>query len=522
MRKTYTIQVPQAPTAHTSDLIGSTISTARPLTVKLSAADSLHTYKLAIADKTTQCTQQSAALSCDVAKLDLSQGVDYTAALYRSFKSKNEKLAEGKVTTLQPLKLTNGSLTNNQTVYDKPKEFSFSFDRPVTSVQVSLVKVIGETSEKIKTTPHKEGAVVKIQFDDLAREATYKLDLTEVIADNGSSLEDPVTYAFTTSGGPKVTSVSTGNTLVDRAASIVVKFDQPLDASVDLAKVARIEGVSGSVRRQSDTELVYAIQGGDCTPFSLVLDKGVKSGSNGEVSKDAWKFDARTICGTSWSIGSSVKGRAIVAYSFGSGASTVLFTGGMHGSEPSGYATMMAWVQYLQANAASTIPAGKRVVIVPNTNPDGIAVGSRNNSQNVNIDRNFPTANWSASIETTSGTLSTGGGTSAGSEPETAALMALTRQLRPRLEVSFHAQGRLVGANKFADSVAIGNIYSGTVGYQTMYDNAEAVMGYPMTGEYEDWMGESMNIPAILIELPTSSGNYLNSQLVALKKMLAV
>ena len=100
--------------------------------------------------------------------------------------------------------------------------------------------------------------------------------------------------------------------------------------------------------------------------------------------------------------------------------------------------------------------------------------------------------------------------------------MALTQQLRPRLEVSFHAQGRLVGANKFADSVAIGDMYANMVGYRTMFYNAEAVMGYSMTGEYEDWMGEKYNIPAILIELPSASGNYLSSQLAALKKMITL
>jgi hypothetical protein len=182
---------------------------------------------------------------------------------------------------------------------------------------------------------------------------------------------------------------------------------------------------------------------------------------------------------------------------------------------------MQAWVDYLYANGYK-IPADKRVVVVPNTNPDGIASGSRNNVNNVNLGRNFPTSNWKADIETASGLLVNGGGKGAGSEPETAALIKLTRQLRPRLEVSFHAQGSLVGANKFSDSVAIGDIYAKLVGYKTMFYNAEAVMGYPMTGEYEDWMGEEMNIPAILIELPRTSGNYLTSQLDALVRMLSV
>lgn len=183
---------------------------------------------------------------------------------------------------------------------------------------------------------------------------------------------------------------------------------------------------------------------------------------------------------------------------------------------------MQAWVTYLQTHAAEVIPAGKQVVVVPNTNPDGIVANTRYNANDVNIGRNFATANWKADIETSSGVLVNGGGTSATSEPESKALAALTQQLQPRLEVSFHSQGRLVGANKFGDSVSVGTTYAKLVGYSTMFYDAEAVMGYPMTGEYEDWMGESMGTAAILIELPSSSGNFLTSQQAALIRMLSV
>ena len=160
-------------------------------------------------------------------------------------------------------------------------------------------------------------------------------------------------------------------------------------------------------------------------------------------------------------------------------------------------------------------------MVVPAVNPDGIAAGTRNNAHNVNLARNFPSANWKADIETASGVLPGGGGVSPGSEPEAAALIALTRTLRPRLEVSFHAQGSLVGANKYADSVPIGEGYAKMVGYKTMFYNAEAVMGYSITGEYEEWMGEEMNIPALLIELPTLSGNYFSAQRSALLTAVA-
>lgn len=519
--KRFTVTVPEAPTARASDIIGKQISTAEPLQIKLTSADVIHQYKLKIADKQSKCTQKDATLSCEVVSLALAQGTEYTAELRQEYNGASKKVLEGRVETLRPLGLTGSSITNDQTIYNKPTEVLFTFDRKVERGEVSLVRIVGDSTEKIEVTQELNDTTLKVVFGELPREAKFRFDLTQAIADNGSSLAAPVAINFTTSGGPKVVSTSVGANSVARSARIIVTFDQPIDASSDLSKLARVEGVGGSVKRQSDTQLVYTIQGGDCTAFALVLDKGLKSGSNGAVSKEPWKFNSRTICGSSWSIGSSVKGRSIVAYSFGSGANTILFTGAIHGSEPSSYTTMQAWVKHLQAYG-DIVPADKRVVVVPNTNPDGIAAGTRYNSRNVNLGRNFPTKNWSASIQTASGTLPTGGGTSPGSEPEAAALISLTRQLRPRLEISFHAQGRLVGANKFRDSVTIGDIYAKIVGYRTIYYDAEAVMGYPMTGEYEDWMGEEMGIPAILIELPSHSGNYLNSQLPALRRMLTL
>jgi len=100
-------------------------------------------------------------------------------------------------------------------------------------------------------------------------------------------------------------------------------------------------------------------------------------------------------------------------------------------------------------------------------------------------------------------------------------LINLTSQLNPRLEVSFHSQGRLVGANGYADSQSIGNTYASLVGYSTMFGGSEEdVMGYSITGEYEDWIGEQLGKPAILIELPSNSGNYFSSQQTALWRMV--
>jgi protein MpaA len=520
--KKFAINVPETPTVRVADVVGKTISTALPFHIKLSSSDTIHVYRLAIADKSTVCNQKDAELACEVSKLELAPGTAYQAALYRSFKGAAQKqIVKGEITTLLPLNLVDASVTDGKVIYDTPADFRFTFDELVETSDVTLKQADGKVIEV--ETKQENATLIVTPRSELPRKLDYSLVLNQVIAQNGSALSAPLTYKLATSGGPKVANASVGSSGVGQSAKIIVTFDQPVAESVDVTKLARITGVSGSVTKVSDTQFAFNIANAPlCAAFTLTIDKGVASGSNKESSEEAWNFKSRIVCGSSSIIGYSVQGRPIIAYYFGSGSSTILFTGGMHGTERSGATTMQAWVTYLQANAAEVIPTGKRIVVVPNTNPDGIAAGSRYNANNVNIGRNFATANWKADIETSSGVTVNGGGTSATSEPESKALATLTRQLRPRLEISFHSSGRLVGANKVSDSVAIGDIYAKLVGYKTMFYDAEAVMGYPMTGEYEDWMGESMTIPAILIELPSATGNYLSTQQAALIRMLSV
>lgn len=522
--KQFNIKVPEPPKPIEGDIVGKEISTARPLEVRLTEDDEVHDYYIKIDDKSSECDHSDSKLLCDVKELGLKQGKDYLAAIYREFKDKKtEKLIEGELTTLKPVKQKKASITHKKVIYNKPKEFTFSFDQPLVSAEFSLHRVLeGGKADDVEASYKVDGETLKITLaEHLPREESFRLTIDQVIAENGASLDKPIKINFYTSGGPKVKSVSVGLSGVPHGSRVVLTFDQAVHDEVDIAKFIRTSGVSSVVSRLSKTQVALSLQNTkECASFKITVDKGIKSGTNDTISKEGWSYSSRIVCGYSWQIGTSVQGRPIIAYSFGSGSKVILFTAGIHGSEPSSTSTMQAWVNYLQSNAG-IIPKDKRVVIVPNTNPDGIAVGLRNNANNVNLGRNFPTANWKADIDTASGILKNGGGKKAGSEPETKALINLTRQLRPRVQISFHAQGSLVGANKYADSVRIGDIYASTVGYATMYYNAEQVMGYSMTGEYEDWMGEEMGIPAILIELPTRSGNYINSQLPALRKMLS-
>ena len=497
------------------------IAIKKPVVFTINQPDNIFNYSISTGDHTQSCSTKPSTIECGVDKLNLKQGDKYTLELMRDFNSRDAHVVTShSVSILPATTITEASVKNDELVYAKPKTFTFTTDKPVTKVTAKLELIDEDKVSTLTTASYTEDKSITVAVDeDLPREKTFRLTVESVESSDGSDLNESYVTTFKTSGGPKVTSVNIGNSGVDPSAQIVIGLDQPIAPAVDIIPFVKIEGVSAAVSKRDNLIILTLNNASRCAAFNIRINKGITSEVNGLTSKEDWTYSSRINCRATSVIGYSVKGRPIVAYYYGSGSTTILFTGGMHGSEPSGYSTMMGWINHLDTNAHK-IPAGRQVVVVPNTNPDGIATGSRYNANNVNIDRNFATANWKSDINTASGLVVGGGGSAPMSEPETRALANLTSQLRPRAEISFHAQGRLIGANQFADSEAIGNIYASTVGYTTMYNNAEEIMGYELTGEYEIWMGEKLGLPAILIELPSHSGNYFNSQQAAIWKMV--
>ena len=409
--------------------------------------------------------------------------------------------------TITATKVIDSSVKNGRIVFDNPKIFSFEFDKDVISGDVTLEKVDGNTRVKAKTTTlfDKKQATVTLA-GNLERDISYEFTIDNIKAQDTSSLASKYKLGFTSSDGPIVISTGIDNISAPLTRTITLAFDQTLQADQDITNFVSTTGIPTTITRLDNQVFVRYVNAPMCTDLNISIKPGLLSNNN-IIQNDPWSFSTRTVCHATSIIGYSVLGRPILSYTFGSGGTTILFTGGIHGSEPSGSYMMYDFISYLESNAKK-IPADKKIVIVPEVNPDGIATFSRYNSNNVNIDRNFPSASWTPDIDISSGLVMDGGGSSALSEPETRALADLTTSLQPRLEVSFHAQGSLIGANQLGDSVTIGNMYALSVGYNSMIGQAEETMGYTITGEYEEWAGEKYGTPAILIELPTSTGRY--------------
>lgn len=154
-------------------------------------------------------------------------------------------------------------------------------------------------------------------------------------------------------------------------------------------------------------------------------------------------------------IGRSVGGRPIVAERLGTpGGPVVLLTGLIHGDEKGSNPVLNRVRRDLLANGSMA-----DVWIVRVVSPDGANRHTRANSRGVDLNRNFPTSDW----QRTSRGLNFSG-VSAGSEPETQAVVRFIRTYRPVLSVWFHQVGPMVDPHPLGD-INIMRKFASVTGY---------------------------------------------------------
>ncbi len=190
-------------------------------------------------------------------------------------------------------------------------------------------------------------------------------------------------------------------------------------------------------------------------------------------------------------IGRSVEGTTLVMDVFGTGSERLLIFGGIHGNEPTSATVAHDLIDYLAANPEAYL--GRRVGVIPEVNPDGLARGTRSNVRGVDLNRNFPAENWKRSA----GSANRHGERPA-SEPETRALLRAIEYLQPERIVSIHSIGRGRHCNNF-DGPA--RYWAELMAEQNGYVVAES-MGYPTPGSFGSWAGVDRLIPTITLELP--------------------
>ncbi len=191
-----------------------------------------------------------------------------------------------------------------------------------------------------------------------------------------------------------------------------------------------------------------------------------------------------------WDIGYSVEKAPIRAWRIGNSGECIHFYGGFHGDEPEGISLALTLKDYLLKHAQKF--PNKILIVVPVANPDGFKNQTRVNAHKVDLNRNFPTKDWTSKASQPKYYP----GPKPGSEPEVQVIVSLLEQFPPKKIISFHSlnphQINYDGPGReLAHAMARHNGYPVT-------EN----IGYPTPGSLGNYAGREQKIAMITYELP--------------------
>ena len=184
--------------------------------------------------------------------------------------------------------------------------------------------------------------------------------------------------------------------------------------------------------------------------------------------------------------GASVEGTPLHAYLPRDATANLLIVAAIHGDESE--------TSVVVSEALRCVPEEDlRAAVIVCGNPDGLLRGTRGNARGVDINRNFPTSNWSANPvfyktrakDARDIALTTG--THAASEPETTALLALIDRVKPRAIVSIHSALACIDDS---GNSPLGRLLAERCALPLLTE-----IGYPTPGSMGTWAGErSLNL----------------------------
>ena len=157
-----------------------------------------------------------------------------------------------------------------------------------------------------------------------------------------------------------------------------------------------------------------------------------------------------------------------------------LIIGVFHGDEPQGDYLIN---EYMKFNRNSNL------LFIPCLNPDGMALNTRQNSNNVDLNRNCPTKNWIINED-----KNYFGGNEPASEIETKFVIDVINTYKPKIILTLHAPYCVV--NYDGEAKEISTKISEIINYPVEED-----IGYATPGSFGTYAGKEKGIPTITLEL---------------------
>ncbi len=167
----------------------------------------------------------------------------------------------------------------------------------------------------------------------------------------------------------------------------------------------------------------------------------------------------------------------------------IFFLGVFHGDETEGEYAIGRFMRELVENP--TVKCDYNLYFLPCLNPDGKALKTRFNANKVDLNRNYPTANFKNETQTLSYEKVKCGRPA--SETETRFMMELVETYKPAMIISIHSDLHLIDYDGPAEKLA--QMYAEKTGYRLVEN-----VGYETPGSFGTWAGIEKKIPLITLE----------------------
>jgi protein MpaA len=188
-------------------------------------------------------------------------------------------------------------------------------------------------------------------------------------------------------------------------------------------------------------------------------------------------------------VGTSQEERPIRATTRGRGVHRVLVIGSIHGNETEGLSALEGVLADIsEATDLATL------LVVRDMNPDGTAKATRTNANEVDLNRNWPAANFRPGRARGAAPLS---------EPETRAVHELLDSFDPELVVVFHSIRRGPFVNYDGPQPRTEDLARAFSNAASAHDRRWKVvgnMGYPTPGSLGSYVGLGRKVPILTIE----------------------